>query len=843
MDLIVVLVDGRPVEAPEGSNLLDALQASGIRIPRLCHDARVAPTGSCGLCVVSRRDRDGELVLACESRVEAGMEVDTSTPAVAAERARRLAALLPTHALECPTCERHGDCRLEDLVHLMGAIDEGPVPLLPRPPREDSWPLIVHDPARCVACGLCERLCAEAMGVGAITLVRTDSGSRVVTVSGDALSCEFCGQCVDACPVAALAARPDAMGVPAWQREVTSTTCSGCSCGCRLGVESLDGRLIRIRGSEGCDPDGGNLCIRGRYAWDLLRSPGRLVSPLMRRGGRLVETSWEEALAATAQALRAVRAQRQNVAAIGSTRLTDEDAYVLQRFMRSVVGSPHVDAGPDAGIRALVDGMGAVVGVPASTASFGDVSAADLVLVLRGDVGRSHPMIKNLLVQRVARGRRVLEAFATAGGVAGRRAGHLRVAPGGEEALLLWLARDALRRRAGVPEDGANRTGFAEWCTALEAIGEANLGAETGVGQDALREIGDALAASASLVIVVVTGRGIPGDEAAVARRACELLAVLGRAGRPGNGVLVLGAKTNAQGVVAAGLHPRMLPGFRDATAAGDRASCALRWGCSVAAGPGWSHREAMLRAAAGEVGLLFLAGQDPVGTWPRGLKARDGVEGARFVVVLDSFLTETARLADVVLPVATGLEREGRVTSADGVRRLLRRGVRPPGDLPSDRQVLVELARRLGVRIPLGEPLATELEKELPPAPAPCGGVIYSPVEPVMPAGPARGLLLDAAPRLVHASSMTRHSATLLGLRPLVNVRLSTHDARALGLEDGETARVVAGSREVLRRVVVDPSVPRGIAVSGWYGVGGGAGALYVDDALPVFVEIRKSP
>ena len=118
-----------------------------------------------------------------------------------------------------------------------------------------------------------------------------------------------------------------------------------------------------------------------------------------------------------------------------------------------------------------------------------------------------------------------------------------------------------------------------------------------------------------------------------------------------------------------------------------------------------------------------------------------------------------------------------------------------------------------------------------------------FGAVEPIVPVGTPRGLLLDAAPRLVHASSMTRHSATLLGLRPLVSVRLSTHDARALGLEDGETARVVAGSREVLRRVVVDPAVPRGIAVSGWYGVGGGAGALYVDDALPVFVEIRKSP
>ena len=840
---VVVVVDGRPVEAREGSNLLDALQANGIRVPRLCHDPRVAPTGSCGLCVVSRRDHDDELVLACESRVEAGMEVDTSTPAVAAARARRLAALLPTHALECPTCERHGDCRLEDLVHLLGALDQGPMPLLPRPPRDGSWPLIVHDPAKCVACGLCERLCAEAMGVGAITLVADGSGSKVVTVSGEALSCEFCGQCVDACPVAALAARPDATGVPAWQREVTATTCSGCSCGCQLAVESHSGELIRIRGLEGSDPDGGNLCVRGRYGWDLLRSPGRLASPLMRRGGRLVEASWDEALAATAQALRAARAQRESVAAIGSTRLTDEDAYVLQRFMRSVVGSPHVGAGPDAGIRALVDGMGAAVGVPASTASFGDLSAADVVLVLRGDVGRSHPMAKNLLVQRAARGRPVVEAYATASGVAGRRAGHLQVAPGGEEALLLWLAGDALRRRASGPGDGASRPGLAQWGTALAAIDEVEMGAAAGVAPAALREVGDVVAAAASLVIVVVTGRGIPGDEAVVVRRACELLAVLGEAGQPGSGVLVLGAKTNAQGVLAAGLHHRMLPGFRDATAAADRASCALSWGRSVAAGPGWAHRETMLRAAAGEVGVMFLAGQDPVGTWPRGLKARAGVEGARFVVVLDSFLTETARLADVVLPVATGLEREGNVTSADGVRRPMRRGVRPPGDLPSDRQVLVELARRLGARIPLGEPLAGELAGELGDAAGSPGSVTFGPVESIVPGGGTRGLLLDAAPRLVHASSMTRHSATLLGLRPLVNVRLSTHDARALGLEDGETARVVAGSREVLRRVVVDPAVPRGIAVSGWYGVGGGAGALYVDDALPVFVEIRKSP
>ena len=470
--LVVVIVDGRSVEAREGSNLLDTLEASGFRIPRLCHDPRVAPTGSCGLCVVSRKDHDDELVLACESRVEAGMEVDTSTPAVAGARARRLAALPPTHALECPTCERHGDCRLEDLVHLLGALDQGPMPLLPRPPREESWPLIVHDPSRCVACGLCERLCAEAMGVGAIELVESVSGSRVVTVSGDVLSCEFCGQCVDACPVAALAARPDATGVPAWQREVTSTTCSGCSCGCQLSVESHDGELIRVRGVGASDPDRGNLCVRGRYAWDLLRAPGRLTSPLMRRGGRLVEATWDEALAATAQALRAARAQRESVAAIGSTRLTDEDAYVLQRFMRSVVGSPHVGAGPDAGIRALVDGMGAAAGVPASSVSFGDLGAADVVLVLRGDVGRSHPMVKNLLVQRAARGRRVFEAYATAGGVTGRRTGHLQVAPGGEEALLLWLARDALRRRAWVSGDCAHRPGFTQWCTALEAIDE-----------------------------------------------------------------------------------------------------------------------------------------------------------------------------------------------------------------------------------------------------------------------------------------------------------------------------------------------------------------------------------
>ncbi len=842
-DPIAIVVDGRTIQAREGSNLLDVLQANGIRVPRLCHDPRVAPAGNCGLCIVCRRDHDDELVLACESRVETGMEVDTATPPVVAARARRLAVLLSSHALECPTCERHGDCRLEDLVHLLGAVGEGPMPLLARPPREDSWPLIAHDPARCVACGLCARLCNEVMGVGAITLVATGSGSQVVTVSGGPLSCEFCGQCVDACPVAALAARPDATGMPAWQRETTPTTCSGCSCGCQLGVESHDGALIRIRGVDGSDPDDGNLCVRGRYAWDLLRSSDRLATPLVRRGGRLVEVSWDEALAATAQALRAARAQRESVAAIGSTRLTDEDAYVLQRFMRSVVGSPHVDAGPDAGVRALVDGIGAAVGVPKSTASFADLTAADVVLVLRGDPGRSHPMVKNLLVQRAARGRRVVEAFATAGGVAGRRAGHLQVAAGGEQALLGWLSRDALRRRSAAGGDWPGLPGFGPWRAALEAIGDDELAAASGVAPAALRELGDVTSGAGSLVIVVVTGRGIPGDEAVVARRSCELLAVLGQARRPGSGVLLLGAKTNTQGVLAAGVHPHLLPGYRDAGSARDRASCALRWGRSVAAGPGWSHREAMIRAAAGEAGVLILAGQDPVGTWPRGLAARAGVEGARFVVVLDSFLTETVRLANVVFPVMTGIEREGTVTSADGVRRVLRRGVRPPGGLPSDRQVLVELSRRLGVRIPGGDSLADELAGELAEAPGVTGSITFGPVEPIAPAGSTRGLLLDAAPRLVHASSMTRHSATLLGLRPLVNVRLSTHDARALGLEDGETARVVAGPREVLRRVVVDPTVPRGIAVSGWYGVGGGAGALFLDEAQPVFVDIRKSP
>lgn len=837
-----IVVDGRQLVAPAGSVLLDVLRSAGFVVPALCHDPRVSANGACGLCLVARVDRGGALVLACETRIEKGLVVDTTGPVVAAARSQRLAAVLAAHPLDCPACGRHGDCRLEDLVHLQGVAAYAPLAPAGRANRDESWPVIVHDPSRCIACGLCVRLCDQVMGVGAIMLARTPDGDRVLPASGEVLACEFCGQCVDACPVAALVARPWVPGVPASQRESIATTCSGCSCGCQLGVESYQGRLLRIHGRIGSDPDGGNLCVRGRFAWDLLGAPDRLAAPLIRRGGRLVEASWDEAMATTAQALRAATIQGLPVAAIGSTRLTDEDAYVVQRFMRSVVGSPHVDAGPDAGVHALVDGMGVAVGVPRSTATFADLEVADAVLVLRGDPARSHPMVKNLLVAGVGRGQTVFSFHAMARGLACRSAEHVQVAPGGEGALLAWLAQRALER-GSLPADLAARAGYRVWRDGLEALDGATLSRAAGVSLAALRGVDAALRGARSLVIVVVTGRGIPGDEAGVARQSCELLAAFGLGPRAGSGVLLLGAKANAQGTVAAGLHPRLLPGFRDAASAEDRAACALRWGRSVAAGPGWSHRESMARAAAGEVGVLLLAGQDPVGTWPRGLAARAGVEGARFVVVLDSFLTETARLADVVFPVATGIERTGHVTSADGVRRILRRSAHPPGDLPSDRQVIGELARRLGVALPAGSELGDALERELG-QPVPAGqSCCFGPLPAIAEAGPHRGFLLDAAPRLVHASSMTRHSPTLLGLRPLVNVRLSPADARGLGLEDGETARVVAGSREVLRRVVVDPSVPRGVVVSGWSGVGGGAGALFLDDAWPVLVEIRKSP
>jgi predicted molibdopterin-dependent oxidoreductase YjgC len=770
------------------------------------------------------------------------MVIETDAPEVIESRRRQLQLLALNHRMECPVCERRGDCRLQDLIYEYGS----PAEQLPferqRAPRDVKSPVIVRDPEKCIICGRCVRICDEVQGVAAIGIINRGIQARVSTLLERPLDCEFCGQCVNACPVAALVARPYLSDVPVWRRETAVTTCSYCSCGCQITVETHEGALRRVTADVERRPNRGKLCAKGWLGWDVLDNAERLEAPLLRRNGRLVQVSWHEALEASAEALGRARHTRRPVAGLGSSRLTCEDAYLMQRFVRSTVGSPHVGVGPVGGVAALVEGMGQVTGAPRSTATLEDMAAAEVVLVLRADPTRTHPLVKTELVQGVRqRGQKLILAHALSGGLERHAAVYLPLEPGTEDIFVRGVAAGVLNRRSSVPESCRDAPGFIEWSASIGDYTPEVVASCTGVSAEQISRTADLLAEARKVVTVVVTGLGIPGDEAGVTCAAARLTSLLGCT-EADRGVLVLGETANVQGVVDVGLHPGLLPGHRTARDETARQELQAMWGGEVPPGPGWMTKETLSRAAWGKVEVLHIVGQDPVAAWPQSFGARMAIEGAGFVIVQDAFLSRTARLADVVLPVRILGDREGTLVGADGVRRSLRR-VRTSPRLPQDGQLFQELARRLGTELPEGDDLERELQhlQLWPRRKAPVRR--FEAVSPPIRRPACAGMLLDVSPQLFHSGSVTKRSRQLRDLSPTVAAHLCPADARDLGVRNGDAIRVAAGTRELLLRARLDRTVRRGSIVVPWQSSeGDSATMLMTEIGPPLAVSVRRT-
>jgi formate dehydrogenase alpha subunit len=838
-ELLTITVNGQEIQVPPGEMLLDSLRHIGIAVPTLCHDDRLTPYGGCRLCVVARRDGRGGLIATCSTPVQRGMVVETDAPEVIESRRRQLQLLVLNHRMECPVCDRRGDCRLQDLIYEYGSPEEELPFQRKKAPLDDQSPIIVRDPEKCIICGRCVRICDEVQGLAAIGIINRGLEARVSTLLERPLDCEFCGQCVNACPVGALVARPYVSDVPVWQRTATVTTCSYCSCGCEVTVETHAGTLQRVTSSVQSRPNRGKLCPKGWLGWDVESLPDQLDGPLVRRDGRLVEASWDEALEAVAAAMRQAREARRPVVGLGSSRLTCEDAYLMQRLVRSVVGSPHVDPGLVGGVSALVDGMGGVSEAPHSSATFEDLAAADVALVLRGDPTRTHPLVKTELIQGVRqRGQKLILAHALSGGLERHADEFLSLEPGSEGVLVRGLAAEVLRRRPQAAESCAAVEGFSDWSAGIVDYTPELVSGVTGVPQEQILRVAELLAAADNVVTVVVTGLGIPGDEAGVTRAAAHLMRLFGDAGP---GVLVAGEKANVQGVLDVGLHGGLLPGHRKVR---EEAACrevSEVWGTEIPHGPGWTTKEILSRGTQGEIDVMYIAGQDPAGAWPQSFEAQKALAATRFVVVQDAFLTATARLADVVLPVRILGDRDGSLVGADGVRRSLRRIEMSRGK-PQDGQLFTELARRLGAELPGGQALERELTRLVrwPHRRAPV--LRFEAVTPPIRRPAWSGMLLDVSPQLFHSGSVTRRSGILQDLSPTVAARLSPSDAKELGVQNGDAIRVAAGQRELLLRARLDSTVRPGTVVVPWLsGDGDGRAPLVSQIGTPMAATIRR--
>jgi predicted molibdopterin-dependent oxidoreductase YjgC len=341
--MVTLKINERTVKVPEGTTVLDAALSNGIKIPTLCKHARLSPFGGCRMCLVEV-EGTSKLFTGCTTPVWEDMEVKTHTPRLEEIRKTVVELMLSDHPNDCMVCEQAGDCTLQDMAYEYGIKEIRFKGERRKYDKRDGNQFIERDMEKCVMCGRCVKACDEIQGVGAIDFAYRGFKSKITPPFEHDLDCEFCGQCISVCPTGALSGKQWAgLGRQHGVRKI-NTVCAYCGTGCNLTLHVKENRVIRVTSNAGT-PNKGLLCVKGRFGYSFINSPDRLKAPLIRKKGKLVESSWDEALEFTAKRLSEIKEKNgpDSIAGLSSARCTNEDNYLFQKFIRAAVGTNNVD--------------------------------------------------------------------------------------------------------------------------------------------------------------------------------------------------------------------------------------------------------------------------------------------------------------------------------------------------------------------------------------------------------------------------------------------------------------------------------------------------------------------
>ncbi len=826
-DTIVLTINGKQVEAVPGELVIEAAERTGTYIPRFCYHPRMEPVGMCRMCVVDiDTGRGPALQPACMIPVAPEMVVETESAATKKAQDGVLEFLLVNHPLDCPVCDKGGECPLQDQTMSYGPGEsrfveekrhfEKPIPISD---------LVALDRERCILCDRCTRFAKDVAGDTLIHFQDRGSQTQVNTFPDHPFASYFSGNTVQICPVGALTATPFRFKARPWDLDQVESTCQSCSTGCRIVVQSSRNEVLRYQGVDIDPVNWGWLCDKGRFGFESVNSADRLGGPLVRSGEHLTEVPWGAALSRAAEAIREAAPDR--VAVLGGARLTNEDAYAWAKLAKGVIGTDHVDA-------QLADGLPAelVLGLPRATIDQ-TCAPGGTVLVLAPDLKEELPVLFLRLRHAVVNdGVTVVE-----------------VAPG--RTSVTELAAAALAHRPG---------------TAGEVVAALLAG-----GGD--REVGgiepEALAAAARLLaagpVTVVLGRPSIGESADGVVAAADAI----HAAHPQVRFLSALRRGNVHGALDMGLSPGLLPGRVTLAAAGGWFTDG-GWP-AVPAARGLDAAGILEAAAGGKVDVLFLLGADPLADFPDRDLATRGLAGARTVVAVDRFLTASVAQADVVLAAAGFAEVDGTHTNIEGRVSTVVRKITPPGTARPDWMIAAELSRLLGTDLGLGSkaqilgeiaalaPAYAGLTLDVLTGPAGLDGVVvplpaagdaearpplvgYTAL-PTVTAPPvdAYSLRLVATRKLYDLGTMVQRSPHLAPLAPGASVRLHPHDFDRVGVAAGTSVNVSSARGSIALPVHPDQGVPRGTAAVLVNQPGADITAL-IDAAAPV-TDVRVLP
>ncbi len=877
IETVTMVVDGREIEAHKGEMVIAAAERAGVYIPRFCWHPRMKEIGVCRMCVVDvKGPRGWGLSPACYIPAAQGVEINTQSERVKKAQDGILEFLLINHPLDCPVCDKGGECPLQDQTVAFGPGEsrfieekghfEKPIPVSD---------LVNLDRERCIVCQRCTNFADKVAGDAFLTLQARGNTTQVNTFPDEPFASYFSGNTVQICPVGALTAEPYRFKARPWDLEQVESTCTSCSVGCRIAVQSSQNELTRYLGLDAEPTNHGWLCDKGRFDFEAINSANRVTVPMARKGGELVEVTWGEALTIAADGLAEARRLHgpEGLAMLGGARLADEDAYAWAKLAKGILGTDNVDA-------QMGDGLPAELVLSLPRATIDEACWADTLVLVAPDLKEELPVLfLRLKEAALDHGVKVIEITPKLTGFTQYATVTLPHRAGEAPAIVAALLADAdpFESVAGVPKEmvAAARTLLAGERSVVVVAGRPNL------------------AESVDFTVQAI----------------CAL-----RDGLPHATFLPALRRANVFGALDAGLSPGLLPGR--VTLAEGAAKVGAAWG-SVPASKGLDALGIAAAAATGQIHGLLLVGADPIGDMPDKEMARRALSGAGFVVAVDTFRTASLEHADVVLPAAAFAERAGTTTNLEGRVTRLGRKVVPPGVAWADWMIAAELAialgadlgvetlaelaaeleqvsvvrsgltaavlseraNRDGVVVPLpavslSEVLVDRADAEAAPEPDAAGVDADDAAPATKVADAADGVegtdstgeahVVDAAPaalppfaspvatsvkadgyslRLVSSrtlydnGTLVANSPHLAPLAKTIALRINPTDVTRFGLSDGQAVRVTSARTTVTLPVQGDQSVPKGSAWLPWNapGANGCAAAELLDNAAPV--------
>jgi NADH-quinone oxidoreductase chain G len=838
-EMVNVLIDGKPIAVEKGTLVIEAARRLGIMIPNFCHHPKLTPDGNCRMCLVAV-EKMPKLQVSCSIQATEGMVVRTNTPEVNNAHKSVLEFILANHPLDCPICDQGGRCDLQDFSHEYTPTTSDFIDVKRVFKKEYFSPLIDKEMNRCVQCLRCVRYCDEVVDAKALAPINRGTMTEISHFTSHLLDCEFCGGCVQICPVGAFTNRLSDYEFRPWMLKRADTTCGYCGDGCSLTLQTRGRQIIEAMSAYGEGRNNGDLCARGYFGYQFVNHPDRLTTPLVRQpDGRLQPVTWEEVLPLLAERLTQAKLAggADAIAGLIGARCTNEDLYVFQKFMRLAIGSPHLDSSARYGFVNAVSALRRVQGTNRWVVTYEDILKADVLLLIGTQITFANPIVGFKVKEAVKRHAAKLltietgvASVETISNIVNLASVHVPVAFGRHGEAIRGLIKALFDENVIDPGCESKAPDFVSK-TRAAATAEAY---PSGIDRESLALIAKSLAGARRGVIVI--GQDLlqtPGGYEAT-MNLLDLLLLSGKLTQPGWGLAPLAEENNEQGAIEMGATAEYLPSPASWDDETTRGRLAAAWNEAIPPERGMRLLEMIEAARTGKLKAMIIVGENPVESLPAKAKAAEALRNLDFLVVQELFLTETARLADVVLPACSYAEKNGTFTNSEGFVQKVRRALDPIGDSRPDWEILSAVSVLMGY--PLEYEDAAEILKEIR-AVIPQYAVLGTQPEPahvdsqVMERYLAGGFAEDlpgryrasespraaswplmVGPVLFHSGKLSTRAKGLMEIQREGRLFINPADAQRLGVGNGDRVKLTSPAGEAEVPVSLLGRLPQGM-------------------------------